>query len=114
MKILLIIIILLTASISNSQTAYNGKLISKKTKKVVKKIEKVNELMSSAVYESGMKPKQWDNFEELKITATNDELIELTNHPNGVVRCYSFWALSHIKEINIFPIVINHLNLRKV
>ena len=110
MKILLTIIILFTALISSGQTVYNGKLISNKTKKVVKKIEKVNELMSSAVYESGMKPKQWDNFEELKITATNDELIELTNHPNGVVRCYSFWALSHIKEINIFPIVINHLN----
>lgn len=110
MKILLTIIILFTTLISSGQSAYDNKLISGKTKKAIKKIEKVNELMSSAVYESGMQPKQWDNFEELKKIATKEELIELTNHPNGVVRSYSFWALSHRKDIELFPIVKKHLN----
>jgi len=84
--------------------------ISQKTKKTVKKIVKVNELMSSAVYYSGTRPKQWDNFEELKSIASKEELIELTNHPNGVVRSYSFWALSLLKNVDLFSIVKSHLN----
>ena len=110
MKTLLTIIILFTTLISSGQSVYDSKLISNKTKKAVKKIEKVNELMGSAVYSSGMRPKQWDNFEELKKTATKEELIELTNHPNGVVRSYSFWALTHKNDVDLLPIVKNHLN----
>jgi hypothetical protein len=110
MKKLLTIIIFFTTLISSGQSIYDSKLISNKTKKAVKKIEKVNELMSSAVGAAGMRPKQWDNFEELKKSATKEELIELTNHPNGVVRSYSFWALSHKKDIDLFQIVKNHIN----
>ena len=66
--------------------------------------------MSSAVGEAGMRPKQWGNFEELQKSATREELIELTNHPNGVVRCYSFWALSYNKNADLFGIVKEHLN----
>ena len=79
---------------------FDNNKISKPTKKIVKTIEKVNELMGSAVYYSGIRPEQWDNFVKLKKIATTQELIELTNHKNGVVRCYSFWALSHKKEID--------------
>jgi hypothetical protein len=110
MKIMLTIIILFTTLISSGQTTYNEKSISNKTKKAVKKIGNVNELMGSAVGYSGTQPKQWDNFEELKKIATKEELIELTNHPNGVVRSYSFWALSHKKEIELYSIVKKHLN----
>ncbi len=66
--------------------------------------------MSSAVYESGIRPAQFDNFIELQKKATKDELIELTNHPNGVVRCYVFWALSYDTSANLFPIVLNHIS----
>lgn len=66
--------------------------------------------MGSAVYSSGERPKQWDNFEELEKIATKVELTELTNHPNGVVRCYAFWALTHKKNIDLLSIVKNHLN----
>lgn len=110
MKIILTIIILFISLISSGQTTYNDKLISSKTKKTVKRIESVNELMDSAVGYSGTQPKQWDNFEELKKKATKEELIELTNHPNGVVRSYSFWALSHKKDFELYPIVKKHLN----
>ena len=48
--------------------------------------------MSEGVGVSGMRPGQWNNFEELKKYASVDELLALTNHKNGVVRCYSFWA----------------------
>jgi hypothetical protein len=110
MKILQSIFILLISICTYAQSNYDVSKISHKTKKAVKKIVKVNELMSSAVYYSGTRPKQWDNFEELKSIASKEELIELTNHPNGVVRSYSFWALSLLKNVDLFSIVKSHLN----
>jgi len=110
MKINLILLTLLMNLTSIAQDSFDKNKISKQTNKVVKDIAKINELMSSAVYYSGMKPKQWDNFEELKRKASKEELIELTNHPNGVVRSYAFWALSYNKNIDLFQIVKNHLN----
>ena len=92
-----------------AQNNFDSNQISNQTKKIVKKIEKKNQLMDSAVGFSGYKPKQWENFEELKARASKSELIELTNHPNGVVRSYSFWALSHDSNIDLFSIVKKHL-----
>ena len=66
--------------------------------------------MSSAVYYEGMRPAQYDNFTELQMKATKDELLELLNHPNGVVRSYSFWALSYDTSANLLPIVVKHLS----
>src|SRR5690606_8132332 len=109
MKILLTSFLILTTLFSVGQSAYESKSISSKTKMIVWKIKRVNKLMSAAVYYSGNRPKQWDNFEKLKKIASNEELIALTNHPNGVVRCYSFWALSHRKNVDLFSIVKNHL-----
>jgi hypothetical protein len=104
-----ILLFFLTVTI-NGQMPYDSIKVSKKTQQIVVKIQKVNELMGRAVYEAGIKPKQYDNFEQLKATARKEELIELTNHPNGVVRCYSFWALSHDNSINLLPIIINHIS----
>jgi hypothetical protein len=109
MKMLLSIIFLFITLISSGQSLYDKNSISNKTKKIVNKIIKINELMDSAVYGSGIRPKQWDNFEELKNVATKNELIVLTNHPNGVVRCYSFWALTSRKDVNLFSFVKDHL-----
>lgn len=109
MKILLSIIVLFLTLNLFGQSNFDKNKISTRTNKIVKKIEKINELMSSAVYYAGTRPKQWDNFEELEKTASKEELLELTNHPNGVVRSYSFWALSHKKDIDLFSIVKNHL-----
>lgn len=91
------------------QSKFDQNKISSKTNKIVQKIAKVNELMGSAVSIGGTRPKQYDNFVELEKKASKEELIELTNHPNGVVRSYSFWALSHKKNIDLFPIIKNHL-----
>lgn len=110
MKILLNFITLFFSIISFGQLTYDRNLISNRTNKVVNKIIQINELMDSAVYSIGTRPKQWDNFEELENIATKSELLELTNHPNGVVRCYAFWALSHRTDIDLFPILKNHLN----
>ncbi|MHA4847802.1 hypothetical protein ACX0G7_26790 [Flavitalea antarctica] len=65
--------------------------------------------MGAAVYYGGIRPEQYDNFEELRKKATRTELIALTDHPNSVVRCYAFWALSYDSSINLLPIVIQHI-----
>ncbi len=90
---------------NNSETSK----LSKKTIAIVRRIEKVNVLMGSAVYSSGTRPKQYENFEDLKKNASIEELKALTDHANGVVRCYSFWALSDYKEADLFSIVKEHI-----
>jgi hypothetical protein len=110
MKIVLLIIALTINCNLAAQYKFDSSLITKKTNKIVSKIEKENQLMSSAVGYSGEKPEQWDNFQKLKEQASKNELLELTNHPNGVVRSYSFWALSHDPNIDLFNIVKEHLS----
>lgn len=110
MKHLTIILFLIITSSLQSQNIYKSSLISKSTNDIVKKIEVINELMSSAVYYEGVKPRQWDNFIDLQKTANKNELIELTNYPNGVVRCYAFWALSYDQSIDLFPILLKNIN----
>ena len=79
-------------------------------KTIVDSMAKDNMLKSSAVGYSGVRTKQWDNFEKLKKTATNKELMYLTTHKNEVVRCYSFQALAARKDKDIFPILLEHIN----
>lgn len=110
MKRIQIILFFLITIFSYGQSSFDNKAISSKTKKIVKEIAKVNELMGSAVYESFKRPKQWDNFELLEKQATNDELLKLTDHPNGVVRCYSFWALVNKDYPNLFSLIKKHFN----
>lgn len=110
MKHLITIITLtLTLNCFGQRFQFDKTKISSQTKQIVAKIEKENMLMGSAVGNGGKRPKQFDNFTELQKVATNGELQELTNHPNGVVRCYSFWALTYDSSINLLPIVIKHI-----
>ncbi len=92
------------------QRKFDKSKISKETNEIVKAIEEVNIVMSSAVGYAGIRPKQYDNFLKLKTKATSDELMELTNHPNPTVRSYAFWALSYNHSIDLYPIVLNHIN----
>lgn len=104
-----IIILTFTLNCFGQQFQFNKAKISRKTKQIVAKIQKENMLMSSAVGAGGSRPKQFDNFTDLQKTATRFELQELTNHPNGVVRCYSFWALTYDTSISLLPIIIKHI-----
>ena len=110
MKILQIILMFFITVSTSAQKKYDVSKVSNKTRKIVGKIQRINELMSEGVGVSGMRPGQWNNFEELKKYASVDELLALTNHKNGVVRCYSFWALSYIENIDLFPIVLEHID----
>ncbi len=94
----------------SAQHKYNSQKISSRTKEIVEKIAADKTLKGGAVGEDGTRPEQYDSFIELQKTATKAELTELTDHPDGAVRCYAFWALSHDSTINLLPIVIKHLN----
>jgi hypothetical protein len=104
-----IVLILMSLNLS-AQKKYNRNLVSKETNKVVEKIQKINQLMGSAVYYEGSRPLQYDHFEKLREIASKDELLQLINHPNGVVKCYAFWALSLDTSVDLFPILIDHMD----
>ncbi|MBB4801484.1 hypothetical protein HNP37_001545 [Flavobacterium nitrogenifigens] len=101
---------LLIAFFQLSCAGKNNTDISEETNLIVKKIEKINVLMGSAVGYGGNRPEQYDNFEELKKTASQEELLQLTKHSNAVVRCYSFWALGNYKNFDLFSLVKDHIN----
>ena len=105
-----IIILTFTLNCFGQQFQFDKTKVSAQTKTIVSKIEKENMLMGGAVGNAGVRPKQFDNFTELQRTATKIELQELTNYPNGVVRCYSFWALTFDTSINLLPILIKHIS----
>ena len=107
-KILIALLILLIQLFVD--TSFGESKISKDVIEIVKKIEEIDVLMGSAVGYSGKRPAQYENFVALRNSATTNELVELTNHKNAVVRCYSFWALSYKENVDLFPIIINHIS----
>jgi hypothetical protein len=110
LKQLLTISILTFAFQCFAQSQFHKEKISPQTENIITKLEKEGAVMNSAVGYAGQRPKQYDNFLELQKTATKGELAELTNHPNEVVRCYAFWALLYDSSVDLFPIVIKHLD----
>lgn len=93
-----------------AQKSYNKQGISKEVLAISKKIAKNNILAGSAVGYSGVRPEQYSDFEKLKKIANQKELIQLTDHPNGVVRCYAFNALLEKADSEtIHQIILSHL-----
>jgi hypothetical protein len=78
--------------------------------KIANGIAKDNVLKSAGVGYGGVRTDQWERFEKLKKEATDEELKELTENKNPVVRCYSFQAIATRKSIDVFPILLKHLN----
>lgn len=77
---------------------------------IVKGIADDNVLKSEGVGDSGERTEQWVRFEKLKSEATDEELRELTDNQNAVVRCYSFQAIATRNKVDVFPILLKHLN----
>lgn len=66
-------------------------------------------LTSKSVGISGKRSEQWDRYIELEENATDQQLIDLTDYNNPVVRCYAFQALANRENINLMPILVKHL-----
>ena len=85
--------------------------ISIHTQEIVSKLIDYGEITGPFEGELGKRPKQWDNYLEFRKNATDDELLLLTNHPNPVVKCYSFTILLFDKKYkNCFNLVKENLN----
>lgn len=83
--------------------------LSKKTKNVVSDLIEYGVITGRAVGGAGTKPKQWDNFKDLRENATNPELLLLTEHPHPVVKCYAFDLLVNKRNENCFNILKDNL-----
>jgi hypothetical protein len=105
MRIRLCLIALLILSL----TACGQKNRSAATDEIVLKIIKSNKVTDN-VNQDSVGQDNRDFLSHLTRTATKEELIELTSHPNGVVRCYAFWALAKQKSIDLLPVLIEHIN----
>lgn len=79
-------------------------------RQLVRDIAKRNVLMGPAVGIAAERPEQWNRYEALRSTATDKELLVLTNDTNGVVRCYAFQALVERNNIDLFPVAVQHLS----
>jgi hypothetical protein len=84
--------------------------MSKKTRRMVNEIAKKNTLDAASVGIVGGRSEQFKNFMILSKKATKEEIIGLTNHPNGVVRAYAMWAIVADTTINPIPILSKHLH----
>ncbi|MCL9806669.1 hypothetical protein NAT51_14125 [Flavobacterium amniphilum] len=109
MKNLALLLFLLSAAISYGQDKYDASQISSKTKKIVGLIAKENTVTGRFIGYSGNESEQYKNFEKLMLASTK-ELLNLTNHPNGAVRSYAFWALCFRSNVDLFGIVKNHMS----
>lgn len=79
-------------------------------KKIVDSIEAGNFVaITAGIGASGYLTPQWKYFQQLKKDATAEELISLTNHKNGAVRCYAFQALAGKQSDKVFSILLTHL-----
>jgi len=76
----------------------------------IEKIAIENKVFGQYIGIVGTPTEQYKRFEEVKDKATKEQLAELTDHSNAVVRCYAFWALADRKEDNLFEILLKHLN----
>ena len=103
------IILFFLLTLTTSLFGQKDNAISKETKEVVREITKINEYIAGiSLRETCFQ--QNLNFEKLKEIATIQELISLTDYPNGVVRSYAFTILSNTANIDLFPIIIKHIN----
>ncbi len=90
------------------QAKFKPENISLEVHKLVSQIHYLNAVVEAIGF--GTLNEQDDNFIALKNTASQQELIELTRHPSGVVRYYAILALTYYPEVDIEKIVLEHLN----
>ncbi len=75
---------------------------------IIKALALGNCVESEYVGAAGQTSSQWSYYEQLQNMATIEQLIDLTNHKSGVVRCYAFEALLKTKHDTIFSVLLKH------
>lgn len=85
-----------------------GKL-SPKTKRIVSDLIKFGKVTGPYTGEPPSESVQWKNYIEFKKIVTEEELILLMEHPNPVIKCYSYDILVKQKNEKSFEILKNSL-----
>lgn len=80
---------------------------------IVEKIAEIDILEDSLVSILGVISIPYVYFKHLCKTASVEKLEELTNHPNFVVQCYAFVALTQKAPDKIFKIIMSKLHITK-
>jgi len=91
---------------------FNPEQISTQVHKWIKQIAFFGDVTSPYGFLSSIP--QYENYLGLKRTASNAELLELTQHPNAAVRFYAFLVLTDRPAIKLKPILLDHLNDEEV
>lgn len=112
MKILTIIIsfVLLNVNILQAQHSYDSTKMRPNVLKIVTKLSKFKRVEGVFVGFVGTPSKIYQLGKKLRVNSTRDELIELTFHPNPIIRAYSFWGLAERKETGTIDLLLEHLD----
>lgn len=80
---------------------------------IANQLEKINRFDCEAVGINRAKPESYKLYEQLTTNATVKELIQLVEHDNAVVQCYSIKALSERASVDMLPILLSQLSNAK-
>jgi hypothetical protein len=81
---------------SNNTQALPDSIIRKnKVGNTVKEIADYNQLEEEIIGFGNVKSDQYKRFEILQNLATRNDLLQLLDHKNAIVRTYAFWALTN-------------------
>jgi hypothetical protein len=109
MKILIAISLMLAGLPVSAQWVFNPDKLSADAKAILSKVENDKSVPSDTMgIRFGNVPKDFP-LTLLREKLTIDELLELTNHNNPIVRCYGFKALTQRDENAAFQVITNHL-----
>ena len=110
MKTIAFSIILFICQFSFGQDDFGITTINGKALKYSKLIADGSMVQDNAVGFGGVKPRQAYYFDSLKMNSTEYELVMLTNHPSGTVRCFAFRALVNLNSTEITGVLRLHEN----
>ena len=92
-----------------AQNPYDPSLVSPEVNSLVSQIVQGKVLSGRYALRNQEKTKQYQRFENLHKIASRKELMTLSNHPNGLVRCYAFWALAKNKPKKLETLLEAHV-----
>ncbi|MFK7979652.1 MAG: hypothetical protein AB8G86_06700 [Saprospiraceae bacterium] len=91
-----LLLIILVSSLSNSAVFTQNTTLPT----LIEKIIATNGIWHHYIGYEGTSYRQYPNLKKLKQIASINELIHLTKHKNGIVRCYAAWALADLQYSN--------------
>lgn len=113
MRNLILTILTFSAVTAHGQRVepYDSTKVSSTVLAIINDFEFEDGMVESAyVGYAGQPSDQFEVFERLYKEATESELLELTKHPEPIVRSYSFWGLAKINSNELEANLRQHLN----